>query len=360
MQKNLYLGVLLAPYRVDYYNYLHDHLNFEIFFQLKGFKGQLFDSNKLIELSTYTPQYIKGVGKEQRRICFGIRKLIKEYSPQIVIVPEFSLLTILVVAIKHIFGYNYKIVSQCDDSYQMLVSGGFSKIHDQARNLCIKYIDELILVDTRAVQWYQERYHKGIWMPIIKNERRNESDISLLKKHIEYYEDNYRQKGRNIILFVGRLVEVKNLSILLEACSHLKEDYHLLIVGDGPMRQQWQTMANKLNITCTFLGQKNDEELEAIYRIATVFVLPSKMEAFGAVTNEALLAGCYCCISSNAGSACLIENGVNGYLFNPNSSEELADKISHFLQKEKKGKSLMIHSFNTYMQELSLHFEKIS
>ena len=162
MQKNLYLGVLLAPYRVNYYNYLHDNLNFEIFFQLKGFKGQLFDTNKLIEQSTYTPHYLMGLGKEQRRICFGVRGLIKKYSPKVIITPEFSLLTIWVIILKIVFKYDFKIISQCDDSYQMLISGGFSKFHDIAREFCIKHIDELILVDDKAMQWYQNKYNKGI------------------------------------------------------------------------------------------------------------------------------------------------------------------------------------------------------
>lgn len=354
MQKNLYLGVLLAPYRVDYYNYLHDNLNFEIFFQLKGFKGQLFDSNKLIEQSTYTPHYIIGMGKEQRRICFGIRKLIKKYSPKIVIVPEFSLLTILVIIIKLIFRYDFKIISQCDDSYQMLQTGGFSKLHDITRKICIKHLDELILVDTKAVNWYQRMYNKGVWMPIIKNEKCKNINVSLLNKYIDYYEKEYSQEGKTIILFVGRLINVKNLSILFEACSLLKEDYNLLVVGDGPMRKQWQLEANEFKINCTFLGRKNDEELEAIYKIASIFVLPSTMEAFGAVTNEALQAGCYCCISQNAGSSCLIEEGFNGYTFDPNNVEELAGKIKLLCRRENNHSiPKMQKSFDDYIQPLS-------
>lgn len=360
MANNLYFGVLLAPYRVDFYNYLHDKLNFEIFFQLKGFQGQLFDSDKLIKQSTYTPHYLKSIGKEQRRICFGVRRLIKKYSPQVIITPEFSLLTIWIIILRMIFNYNFKIISQCDDSYQMLVSGGFSKFHDIARNFCIKHIDDLILVDDKAMQWYQKNYNKGIWMPIIKDESCTRTNSNILKKYIDTYKVEFHAYDIPIVLFVGRLVEVKNLGTLLRACAHLREEYRLLIVGDGPMRQQWQKVANKLNINCTFLGQKNDEELEAIYRIASVFVLPSTMEAFGAVTNEALLAGCYCCISSNAGSACLIEDGVNGYTFNPYNAGELAKKISNLLRKDKKEDSLMPNSFDTYMQELSQHLNKLS
>ena len=63
------------------------------------------------------------------------------------------------------------------------------------------------------------------------------------------------------------------------------------------------------------------------YNIADALVLASYQEAFGAVTNEALLAGCYALVSNKAGSACLVEEGVNGYTFSPMDVEELAQKM---------------------------------
>ena len=63
------------------------------------------------------------------------------------------------------------------------------------------------------------------------------------------------------------------------------------------------------------------------YNIAHCFILASYKEAFGAVTNEALLAGCWCLISNKAGSQCLVEEGVNGYTFNPMDEDELVEKM---------------------------------
>lgn len=45
--RNLYLGVALAPYRLDYYNYISEHMNCEILFQLRDFEGQLFSTQEL-------------------------------------------------------------------------------------------------------------------------------------------------------------------------------------------------------------------------------------------------------------------------------------------------------------------------
>ena len=57
--KNLYLGVALAPYRLDYYNYISEHMNCDIHFQLKGFEGQLFSTEELEKKCTFTPKYLK-------------------------------------------------------------------------------------------------------------------------------------------------------------------------------------------------------------------------------------------------------------------------------------------------------------
>ena len=58
-----------------------------------------------------------------------------------------------------------------------------------------------------------------------------------------------------------------------------------------------------------------------------MLVLPSLIEAFGAVTNEALLQGCRCVISNRAGSACLIAEGSNGFICDPDSAEDIRKKI---------------------------------
>lgn len=55
-------------------------------------------------------------------------------------------------------------------------------------------------------------------------------------------------------------------------------------------------------------------------------MLLSFQEAFGAVVNEALLAGCKCIVSEKAGSQCLVENDKNGYVVNPTDLENIAQK----------------------------------
>lgn len=326
--RNLYLGVLLAPYRLDYYNYIYQHMNCDIYFQLRNFDGQLFSTEDLEAKCKFSPKYLhisRMMG--DRQVVWGLRELIKENNPQFIVVPEFSFLTMQVIWIKNVFGYKYKIISQCDDSYAMLTGKGFSRFHEWSRKICMPFIDNIILLDSKSKEWYQEHYHKGIFMPLLTDENNMAVTEEVCQK-VKEYKSQYELNSVKTLLYVGRLIEVKNLYFLLKACKLLKIKYKLIIVGDGVLIDELKKEAECLDVNVEFVGRKNGTDLTAWYYCADVFVLPSKLEPFGAVTNEALICGCNCVISKVAGSACLIEEGKNGFLADPHSVDDFADKIT--------------------------------
>ena len=358
--KNLYLGVLLAPYRLDYYNYIHDNMNCDVYFQLKSSEGNLFSTEELERKCTFIPKYLdimKVFGV--RQVVWNLRRLIEESNPQFIMVPEFSILTIEVILIKKIYGYKYKIISHCDDSYAMLVGKGFSRVHSWARKLCMRYLDDLILLDKKARDWYQKHYHKGIWMPLIVDSNKIDKDLIIeAKAKAAQLKELYSLQTVKTLLFVGRLIDFKNLFSLIDACVLLKFPHKLIIVGDGVQRKDLEKYAANKNANVEFVGRKNGVELTAWYYCADLFVLPSKIEAFGAVTNEALICGCNCCISQAAGSTCLIEEGGNGYLLDPYNVNDIADKITKTcnLSIDKYRTSKMIYDFTKMMDAM---FKKI-
>lgn len=266
-----------------------------------------------------------------RQVVWGLRRLIKKNRPEFIMVPEFSFLAMQVILIKKLFGYKYKIISQCDDSYSMLEGKGFSRFHEWSRKLCMPFIDNLILLDSRAKAWYQQHYHKGIFMPLLTDDNKTIATDEVKAKAVQY-KKQYGLYGVKTLLFVGRLVEVKNLYSLLKACSLLSFNYKLIIVGDGVLKESLEKEAKELRVNVEFVGRKNDSDLTAWYYCADVFVLPSVIEPFGAVTNEALLGGCNCVISKIAGSACLIKDGENGYLADPYSVDDIAKQIDKACQ----------------------------
>jgi glycosyltransferase involved in cell wall biosynthesis len=88
-----------------------------------------------------------------------------------------------------------------------------------------------------------------------------------------------------------------------------------------------------------FLPFQNQQNMPAIYQLADVFVLPSKGpgETWGLAINEAMAAGKPVLVSSKCGgSADLIVNGENGYLFTAGSKAALKDCIKLFVDNKSK------------------------
>ena len=90
-----------------------------------------------------------------------------------------------------------------------------------------------------------------------------------------------------------------------------------------------KNLCKELNINdrVWFKGKLSGDELYAWYNLAQIFVLPSSFEPFGAVVNEALVAGCYSIVSKHVGASCIIEKGINGEIFYDNYDlEDLLEK----------------------------------
>lgn len=96
-----------------------------------------------------------------------------------------------------------------------------------------------------------------------------------------------------LLLFVGRMVPYKGVDVLLKALVGVKA--RAVLVGDGPMRMEWQRLATSLGLDgrVRFAGEVGPVELAAHYQACDVFVLPSvtRAEAFGMVQIEAMACG---------------------------------------------------------------------
>lgn len=98
-------------------------------------------------------------------------------------------------------------------------------------------------------------------------------------------------------LYVGRLVEVKNLELLVRAFGEMP-DLELTIVGFGQQEKLLKAMAGS---NVRFMGAVDNEKLPDVYRAADVFVLPSIIEPWGLVVEEALNNGTPVIVSDRVG-----------------------------------------------------------
>lgn len=132
-----------------------------------------------------------------------------------------------------------------------------------------------------------------------------------------------RSEVKNFI-YVGRFVEVKNLKFLISVFNLLPQ-YNLHLAGFGEQEEEFKAMA-KENIH--FLGIIDNKKLSAIYQQMDVFVLPSKVEPWGLVVEEALNNGIPVIVSDRVGCAEEIINETNGVIFHFDDTEDLMKAIA--------------------------------
>ncbi|MET0290430.1 MAG: glycosyltransferase [Pseudoxanthomonas sp.] len=137
---------------------------------------------------------------------------------------------------------------------------------------------------------------------------------------------------RVVALYVGRLVQAKNVPCLLRALARLPATQRpqLLLAGDGPLRASLQQQAQALALAADvrFLGERDDTL--ALMQAADFTVLPSHSEGMSNVVMEAMAAGCPVIASHVGGNPELIESGHDGALFDTDDDAMLAQLIQRF------------------------------
>lgn len=140
--------------------------------------------------------------------------------------------------------------------------------------------------------------------------------------------------GKPILISVGVLRISKGHKYLIEAYKQLKPKYvslSLIIIGSGPEEKKLKYAAENLS-GIYFLGRQNHGKIVEYLKAADIFVLPSidlpqDREGMPTSVMEAMAAGLPVVATRVGGVPYLIKDGVNGFLVNPGSAEELTETI---------------------------------
>lgn len=152
----------------------------------------------------------------------------------------------------------------------------------------------------------------------------------------KYRVENYFHQGEKpVVLFVGRLAEKKGVTYLIEAMKNI--DAKLVIVGDGPLKNDLMQQAAPQKDKICFMGSRTHEELIKIYASADVFVAPSitaadgDKEGLGLVLLEAMASGLPVIGSNSGGIPEIVHDGKNGFLTREKDSKAIAQKVNVLL-----------------------------
>lgn len=155
-----------------------------------------------------------------------------------------------------------------------------------------------------------------------------------------------------ILLYVGRLSYEKNINYLLKIMQSLKrkrEGVRLLIVGEGGLRNKLKRRSMRLGIEreVIFTGFLKEENLLRAYACADIFISPSLCELQSMAALEAMAMKKAILIGKSKENAAqeLVKEGVNGYTFSLQNSEEAVEKINRILSDVKLRESMEEESY---------------
>ncbi len=219
----------LAPYRIDFFNALARIGEMEAFFEYENSPDHHYNRREMEARCAFRPQYLNHVRVAGRRVPSGLARILRQGRPGLVIVPEFSILALEVCLLRAVCRWKFKIVSICDDSMDMIRGNELSRMHALARKAAMPVMDDVILPDMEACRWYREHYGKGVFFPIVRDERAFREQCREALSMSLSMQREYGLHGKRVVLYVGRLAPEKNLECLVRAAAALPEDAVLVI-----------------------------------------------------------------------------------------------------------------------------------
>lgn len=143
--------------------------------------------------------------------------------------------------------------------------------------------------------------------------------------------------SETVITTVARFVPVKGLNYLIDACSRLKGNFKLLMVGSGPDEKKLKDSVAKLGMgdKVIFAGFRRD--VESILATSDIYVISSLSEGLPTSLLEAMAAG-KACVVTNIGLP--VKDNITGLVVKPQDVKALQNAIDELIENKSLAKKL--------------------
>lgn len=289
-------------------------------------------------LEGYEYSFIENVSKKPGSNHFfgidnpGLIKEIENWKPDVLL----------------IYGWSFKSHLQCMRYFKgklLVLFRGDSTLLDEAPGLkkelrrqvlkwVYKNVDCALYVGAANKDYFKAHgltEKKLVWVPhAIDNARFGIMDKAMQESVAEKKQALGIEADDVLFLFTGKLETKKDPMLLLQAVLNTKAaNIKLLFVGNGSEEAVLKKMAGT-DTRILFMDFQNQSQMPFIYRLCDIFVLPSAGpgETWGLSVNEAMACSKPVLVSDKCGCAAdLVQNGVNGYVFQSGNTKDLEDKI---------------------------------
>jgi len=199
---------------------------------------------------------------------------------------------------------------------------------------CLKIADRVVSVSNFIKKKAQEIWYNRMDIKVIPYG----IDINKFRpRQRREMTNKYKLGDTKVILAVQRLHARKRVSVLIKSLSFLKrkfEKFTLLVVGDGPDKENLMELTKKLRLEekIVYCGKVEQRELPSYYKSADIFALHTLHEGLGIVILEAMSSGLPVVTTKAGGTEDLVENGKNGFLVSKNDPKKMGTKILYLLK----------------------------
>lgn len=171
-----------------------------------------------------------------------------------------------------------------------------------------------------------------------------EEDFSGVSKEEEknnsmFFESFPELKGKKLMLFVGRIGGEKNVMFLLPVLKKVSgevPEVHLMMVGDGPQKEDMRRKSGDLGLSkrISFLGYVDRKDVKHAFTLADIFTFPSKTETQGLVTVESMICGTPVVAIGVMGTKNIMKGDNGGYMVTEDI-DEFSDRVIRLFKDEK-------------------------
>ena len=248
------------------------------------------------------------------------------------------------------------------DSTLLDEAGGFSRLK---RRLFLRwvyrYIDYALYVGKNNADYFLKaglKERQLVFGPhAIDNDRFACVDDMCLQQASSFRKQLGIPEDHAVFLFAGKFEAKKAPDLLLTAFMEaaMGDSVHLVMTGNGQMQDELKAMSSG-NPSVHFLDFQNQAMMPALYRMANIFVLPSRGpgETWGLAVNEAMACGLPVVVSDKCGCAPdLVKEGLNGYIFRSMDRDALKARLREMIAKRKEWAKMGTKS-REIIQEYSL------
>jgi glycosyltransferase involved in cell wall biosynthesis len=159
------------------------------------------------------------------------------------------------------------------------------------------------------------------------------------------------QAVKPYILFVGRLQARKRVDSLLRVCAQLKESPRLVIVGDGPERENLEALARQIYPSAEFIGARHGAELKPYFAEADLFVLPG---TGGLAIQEAMSYGLPVIVAQGDGTQDDLVRKENGWQIPPGDFDALVSTMKDALSDVARLRRMGGESYRIVKEEINI------